>query len=572
MTEIKQKLSEYISGKFELDTDMIYSSLAYPPDKKMGDLSLPCFKFAKQLRRAPAAIAEMLAKDFDCPGIDRAECVDGYLNFFVSDSYFSDTLLDTILKSGENYGASRDGEGRTIVLDYSSPNVAKPFHLGHLGTTVIGHSLKLLFEFCGYTCVGINHLGDWGTSMGKQIAAYKLWGSREMIEEKGVDGLVELYVKFHEVAEKDEALFDIARAESARLENGDAENRELWKWFIDISILEYRKTYAQLGIEFDHYIGESFFTDKMPAQVELMREKGLLKVDNGASIVDLSEYNMPPCLILKRDGSTLYPARDIAAAVYRHDRFDFERALYVTSAGQSLHFAQWFKTVELMGYEWAKNLIHVPYGTMSFGGSKLGTRGGNSIWLKQLIGMSIEKVREIMAKKNPNMKNPEAAAEAVGVGAIVYYYLSNNRIKDIEFQFEDALNFDGNTGPYVQYTYARICGMLKKAQSAGLFPVIEDENRAAHQITSPHERELLSVMALFPEKIKAAAADYEPSVITRYIYELASAFNRFYNECPVLTEDHGASVTEFRLRLTQAAKYVLGRALTLICMKKTEEI
>ena len=317
--------------------------------------------------------------------IDRAVTAGGYINFYISPDYLAGRLLPEIAEKGAKYGSFDFGKGKTVVLDYSSPNVAKPFHIGHLGTTVIGHSLKMLHSFAGYSCVGVNHLGDWGTQFGKMIVAYRKWGSREAVEAGGVDALVALYVKFHEEAEKDRSLEDEARAEFAKLEHRDEENLKLWKWFIDLSLVEYEKTYKQLGITFDSYNGESFYTDKMPAVVDELREKNLLEIDDGASIVNLEKYNMPPCLILKKDGTTLYPARDIAAAIYRKKTYDFDKCIYVTSAGQSLHFAQWFKVVELMGYDWAKQLIHVPYGTVSLNGSKLATRTGNVILLRDLF-------------------------------------------------------------------------------------------------------------------------------------------------------------------------------------------
>ncbi len=566
MLNIRKSVSEIIAAKCaELGASLtaadISAMLEYPPGDKLGDLSLPCFKLSKTLRKAPPAIASALAQGFESPYISSVETAGGYLNFRISPDYLGGELIGEILEKGEMYGSSDEGKGKTVVLDYSSPNVAKPFHLGHLGTTVIGHSIKLMHEFSGYRCIAINHLGDWGTSFGKQIVAYRKWGSKEFIEEKGVDGLVELYIRFHEEAEKDASLFDEARAEFTKLENGDEENTALWKWFIQISLAEYERTYSQLDIKFDYYLGESFYTDKMPAQVERLREKGLLRLDDGASIVDLSEYNMPPCLILKRDGSTLYPTRDIAAAVYRKETFNFDKCVYVTSAGQSLHFAQWFKVVDLMGYDWADQLVHVPYGTMSLGGAKLGTRSGNVIWLKQLLQMAIDKVAEVIESKNPDLPDKEKVAEEVGVGAIVYNYLSNNRIKDVSFDLEEALNFDGNTGPYVQYTYARTCSVLEKAEVPSV----------SGKITAPEEAALAKQLSLYPVRVKSALADYEPSVITRYIYDVASAYNRFYHECPILTAEN-EETRALRLRLTAAAKNVLGSAFTLICLKKPEKI
>ena len=563
---ISTKVLDVINGNFqgvEIKPEDIATMLEYPPDTTMGDLALPCFKLSKTLRRSPVQIAQIIADGISDVSIKKAEAVNGYLNISISDEYLTNVLCNDVLEKGNKYGSADFGKGKTVVLDYSSPNVAKPFHIGHLGTTVIGHSLKKLHEFVGYDCVGINYLGDWGTQFGKMIVAYKKWGDRDAINAGGIDKLVELYVKFHHAAEEDPALNDEARAEFHKLELGNEDNIALWKWFIEISIAEYKKTYGQLGIEFDSYKGESFYTDKMPAQVEKLREMGLLKIDDGASIVDLEAYNMPPCLILKRDGSTLYPTRDIAAAVYRKQTYDFDKAIYVTSAGQSLHFAQWFKVVELMQYDWHDKLVHVPYGTVSINGAKLATRTGNVILLKDLFAQAIEKVSEIMEEKNPNLENKADVAEAVGVGAIVFYYLSSNRIRDINFVLEDALSFDGNTGPYVQYTYARTCSLLEKSKSRNVEGEIS--------FTTEEERELVKTLARFPEKVLEALESYEPSVVTRYILDVATAFNRFYHNCQILSvEDSNTFHT--RIALTQATNYVLGNAFELICLKKTEKI
>ena len=563
---VSDKIVEAIKSDFPdaaLTAEELSLMLEYPPDTNMGDIALPCFKLSKSLRRAPVQIAQSIAEKLADKSIKKAEAVNGYLNIYISDEYLSEIVISEVLPMGEKYGSAKLGEGKTVVLDYSSPNVAKPFHIGHLGTTVIGHSLKKIHEFVGYRCVGINYLGDWGTQFGKMIVAYKKWGDREAINEGGIDKLVELYVKFHKAAEENSALEDEARAEFHKLELGDEENISLWKWFIEISIAEYKKTYNQIGIEFDSYKGESFYTDKMPAQVEKLREMGLLKIDDGASIVDLEEYGMPPCLILKRDGSTLYPTRDIAAAVYRKQTYDFDKAIYVTSAGQSLHFAQWFKVVELMGYDWYDKLVHVPYGTVSINGAKLATRTGNVILLKDLFAQAIEKVSEIMNEKNPDLENKEKVAEAVGVGAIIFYYLSSNRIRDINFVLEDALSFDGNTGPYVQYTYARTCSLLEKATG--------NDTDGKMIFTSDDERDLVKTLARFPEKVLEALDSYEPSVVTRYILDVATSFNRFYHNCQILSAAD-KDVYYTRIALTRAANYVLGNAFELICLKKPEKI
>ena len=553
-----------LADGIELTKEDILAMFEYPPDSSLGDIAFPCFKLSRILRKAPPMIAKELAEKFNSSVVSRVEAVNGYLNIFVSNEYLIENVLFEIENKGEKYGSDGSGVGKVAVFDYSSPNVAKPFHIGHLGTTVIGHSLKMLHEFQGYDCIGINYLGDWGTQFGKLIVAYHLWGSQEKVEQGGVDELVALYVKFHNEAENDPTLNQKARDEFTKLEHNDPENIRLWKWFVDISLKEYQKTYKQLGIEFDSYKGESFYTDKMPAQVEKLRQSGLLKIDDGASIVDLSEYNMPPCLILKKDGSTLYPTRDIAAAVYRKNEYKFDKCIYVTSAGQSLHFAQWFKVVEMMGYDWHDQLVHVPYGTVSINGEKLATRTGNVILLKDLFATAIEKVSEIINEKNPNLPNKEEVSEAVGVGSVVFYYLYNNRIKDINFIMKDALSFEGNTGPYAQYTYARTCGILEKASDI-------DYKGTKPVVTSVEEGDLLKILSRFNEAVTGAIKEYEPSVITRYIIDVCSAFNKFYHNCQIITADDEA-VRNSRIRLTEATKTVLGTAFGLICMKKTEKI
>ena len=578
MQTIKLRIAEKIASavlainaEAVLNAQDVAAMLEYPPDSNMGDLAFPCFKLSKVLRRSPVQIAATICEALTADElIGKIEAVNGYLNIKIADGYLAGTVIPEILAKGARYGAQTFGEGKKVVLDYSSPNVAKPFHIGHLGTTVIGHSLRKLHEFAGYECFGINYLGDWGTQFGKLIVAYRKWGSREAVEKEGIDKLVELYVRVNNAIKgdpengipADNSLADEARAEFHKLELGDEENLALWKWFVEISLAEYERTYRQLGISFDSYLGESFYTDKMPAQVQKLRDMGLLKIDDGASIVDLSDYNMPPCLILKRDGSTLYPTRDIAAAVYRKENYHFDKAIYVTSSQQCLHFAQWFKVVEMMGYPWHEELVHVPYGTVSLNGAKLATRTGNVVLLKDLFALAIDKVSGIVEEKNPNLENKEAVAEAIGVGAIVFYYLTNNRIKDINFSLEEALSFEGNTGPYVQYTYARACSVLNRAGDVADIPV---------QITTEEEAALVKTLCRFGERVCSAIADYEPSNITRFILDVAAAFNRFYHNCTILGAEDPA-VRASRVKLTEATKIVLGNAFDLICLSKTEKV
>ena len=575
MLILKKKTASLLESAVEksfgaglLSAEEIFSMLEYPPDRAMGDLALPCFKLSRSLRRSPVQIADTLAAAVCCEEFSSVSAINGYLNFKINPVAFAARVVSDVESLGDKYGSPMDGVGKTVVLDYSSPNVAKPFHIGHLGTTVIGHSLKLLHEFAGYKCVGINYLGDWGTQFGKLIVAYKKWGDKATIEEGGVDELVKLYVKINNAIKGEEeqgitTLADESRAEFKRLEEFDEENIALWRWFVSVSLEEYQKTYKQLGIEFDSYKGESFYTDKMPAQVQLLRDKGLLEIDDGASIVNLEKWNMPVCLILKRDGSTLYPTRDIAAAVYRKGEYSFDKAIYVTSAQQSLHFAQWFKVVELMGYDWYNRLVHVPYGTVSVNGMKLATRTGNVVLLKDLFAEAINRVYDITKEKHPEHDECMAIAEKVGVGAVVFYYLSNNRMRDINFMMEDALSFDGNTGPYAQYTYARTCSVLEKAQ--GMRAEMTDVS------LTDEEFELAKTISVFPERVRAAIDDYEPSTVTRYILDLCAAFNRFYHECKIVNcEDEAQRST--RIALTKAANRVLKTALELICMQTPEKI
>lgn len=569
MQKFKKLLAENIANHIsdiytgcDITADNIYEMFEYPPDAEMGDIALPCFKLSRTLRAVPPKIASDLAERIKSDYIESAISLGGYLNVKVSNSYLSE-MLSVIEKRGADYGRSDVGKGKTAVFDYSSPNVAKPFHIGHLGTTVIGHSIKLIHEFCGYNCIGINYFGDWGTQFGKLITAYKKWGSKRKVEEGGIDALVDLYVRFHKEAEENDVLNEEARGEFKKLEEKDEENTALWKWFIDISFKEYNITYKQLGITFDSYDGESFIADKTSEQIDKLKELGLLKIDDGATIIDLEEYGMTPYLVLKSDGSTLYSTRDIAAAVYRKKTYNFDKCVYITSAGQNLHFAQLFKVIELMNYDWADKMVHVPYGTVSINGEKLATRTGNVILLKDLFAQAIDKVRAIIDEKNPGLDEKDTVAEAVGVGAIIFHYLYNSRIKDINFVLENALSFEGATGPYVQYTYARTCSILEKAGS------VDDSGEI--NITAPEEAALIKTLLMFPEKVLQAMTEYEPSIVTRYIMDVATDFNKFYNCCPIMSADD-ESVKNSRIRITRSAGAILKSAMQLICMKAPSKI
>lgn len=566
MLDIKQMISEILDEKVpSLNSEEIYNMLEYPPDDRMGDVALPCFKLSRILRKSPVQIAEELVKEIPAhPRIEKVEAVSGYLNFFLDKQSFVEDVLSTVLKEQDRYGARDIGKGKNIVIDYSAPNIAKPFHIGHLRSTVIGNSLYKIFKFLGYNPVGVNHLGDWGTQFGKLIVAYKKWGSKETIEKGGIKELLAIYVRFHEEAEKDPALEDEARQWFIKMEQGDKEALELWQWFKDISLKEFNKVYDLLGIKFDSYAGESFYEDKMPAVIEELKEKNLLTESEGAMIVDLEEYDMPPCLIVKKDGSTLYATRDITAAIYRKNTYDFEKCIYVTGAEQSLHFKQWFKVIQLMGYDWYDQLIHVPFGMVSLGDEKLSTRAGKVVLLEDLLNQAIKRTLEIINQKNPNLENKEEVARQMGVGAVVFSDLSSNRIKDVSFSWDEILNFDGETGPYVQYTHARACSLLRKAEKE------VDPNFDPALLSTKEEFKVAKTLYLFPDKVITAMKELEPSIITRYLIDLAQEFNRFYHEHPILVEDE--ALRNARLALVSAVKYTLKNGLQLIGLSAPERV
>lgn len=559
---IANKICEIISSD-QICVDKLCDLFEAPPNPEMGDLALACFQLSKVLRKSPVVIAAELSEALNAEnveGIAMVENAGGYLNFRLSDS-FRLSLLSEMLAQGVDYGCNEIGKGKVMVIDYSSPNIAKRFHIGHLGTTIIGNSIKLIHQFSGFKTVGINYLGDWGTQYGKLVVSFKKWGDEETVRRVGIEELNRLYVLFGTEAEKDPSLNDLARMEFSKLEAGDEENLRLWRIFKEISLKEYMQTYELLGVNFDSFNGESFYSDKMPAVVAELKEKNLLKLDDGASLVDLEEYKMPPCLILKRDGSSLYPTRDIAAALWRKKEYKFDKCVYVTSAGQSLHFAQWFKVVGLMGYDWEDQLVHVPYGTFSINGEKIASRTGNVVLLDDLFRDAIEKAGAIIEEKNPNLENKEEVARDVGVGAVILSSLSANRIKDVNFNWEEALNFEGNTGPYAQYTYARACSILNKAET---FSCPTEASFGAE------EKELVATLSTFPDRIVRSLNEYEPSIITRFALDLCQSFNRFYNACPI----HSAEGNEkaLRLCLCLAVKNVLGTALRLIGLRTPEKI
>lgn len=561
---MRDQIIDLISTAANLDKAMVSDILEIPPKADMGDFAFPCFQLAKTLRKAPPMIAADIAEKIgDVDILDKLEVKGAYLNFFIKKELFVKTMIENA--DVENFGSSDMGKGKTICIDYSSPNVAKNFHVGHLRTTIIGNSLYKIYSKLGYQVERINHLGDWGTQFGKLIVAYKAWGSKEAVEKDGVAELMRLYVKFHEEADKDDSLNDQARAWFTKMEHGDEEALDIWKWFVDISLKEYKGTYALLGMEFDHYLGESFYRDKTADVVKRLQDANLLEESQGAQIVNLDAYDMPPCLIMKKDGSSIYATRDLAAIFYRKDRWNFDKCLYVTGQEQKLHFAQVFKVVELLGNDWAKDsLVHIPYGLVSLEGAKLSTRSGNIIYAEDILLEAIDKVKGVIAEKNPDLENKDEVAKIVGVGAILFHDLYNQRIKDVSFKWDKVLNFDGETGPYVQYTYCRCASILRSidhdATAAIDYSLLLDEEAIA----------LLKEINRFPQVVKDAAEKYEPSVVARFAMDVAQSFSRFYNADRVNVED--AALRNARAKLVDMTKHTLKDALDLLGIQCPEQM
>ena len=557
---LKQKAASFLRVE-GLSAQELENLLTYTPDAKMGDVTLPCFKLAKTMHKAPQRIAEELKEQLtDNEWIAKAEAVNGYLNLFFHRAPVAAGVLNEVVTADGQYGSSREGTGKTICLDYSSVNIAKPFHIGHLGTTAIGSALYKIYEYLGYRVVGINHLGDWGTQFGKLIVAYKLWGDEETIRRGGVKALQEIYVRFHK--EENEELDAQARQWFKRIEDGDAEAMRLFDWFKRITLEEVSKIYTRLKVKFDSYAGESFYNDKMQPVLDLLKQKGLLVESNGAEVVKLEDYGMPPCLLRKADGATLYATRDLAAAIYRKETYDFDKCLYVVAYQQNLHFQQVFQVLKLAGFPWADDLVHVAYGMVSLEEGSMSTRAGNVVWLTDVLEKAVEKAKDIIEQKSPNLPDKAAVAEQIGVGAVLFSALQNGRMKDIVFTFDRVLNFDGETCPYLQYTHARCRSVLNKGGKIGRidFSALTDDDSMA----------VVRLLNAFPATVREAADKYEPSCISKYLIDLAQAYNKFYIEHRILTED--APTQNARLLLTQCTASVLKTGLSLLGIDAPEQM
>ena len=572
MLNYVEKIAELIAPQVEgVEMDEIRSMIETPADSKMGDYAFPCFKLARVLRKAPPMIAKGIAEAIaDDPMFEKVEQVNAYVNMFISKEEFAHEVVSEVIAEGDAYGSSDLGAGRPVIVEYSSPNIAKPFHIGHIRSTVIGASIAKIYDFLGFKVIRINHLGDYGTQFGKMIVAYRHWGNKEDVINEPIKTLLSYYTKFHEEAEKDPSLEDEARATFTKLENGEKEETELWQWFRDESLKEFSRVYDMLGITYDSYAGESFYSDKMPRFIKELDEKGLMEEDDGARLVRLDEYGLTPALIQKSDGSTLYITRDIAAAVYRKETYDFYKNIYVVASQQNLHFQQWIQVLELMGYEWARDCVHVPFGLVSLEDGTMSTREGRVVFLEDVLNDAVDKTREIIKEKNPGA-DPEAVeevAKAVGIGAVVFNELSNYRIKDYVFSWDHVLNFEGETGPYVQYTHARACSVLRNAGD----DVVAKAQAGfdAKYITSESAHQLTKLLYEFPDVVKEAGEKYEPSIVTRHVVDIAQAFNKFYHDEHILVDNEDEKVA--KVAMVIAAKDAIRNGLDLLCMKAPEKM
>ncbi|WP_455078821.1 arginine--tRNA ligase [Peptostreptococcus stomatis] len=566
MADFKKLISEIIKSEIEdLTLEEITALIEVPPNKEMGDYAFPCFKLAKIFRKAPNAIAEDLAgKIQPTDDINKIINLGGYVNFFVNKESLAKKVINQVLSEKENYGKSEFGKGKTVVVEFSSPNIAKPFHIGHVRTTVIGNALSKIYQSQGYHVEKLNHLGDYGTQFGKLIVAYKLWGDKQAVEKDPIKELLKLYIRFHDEAEAKPEMEDEAREWFTKLENGDQEAKDLWQWFRDESLKEFSRVYDLLDIDFDSYVGESFYSDKMPAVIEELKEKNLLVESDGAMIVDLEDSKLPPALIQKRDGSTLYLTRDLASAFYRKKIYNFDKSIYVVGAQQELHFKQCFEIIKRMGYDWYKDMVHVQFGMVALEEGTMSTRKGRVVFLEDVLNQAIDRTRQIIEEKNPDAENIDEVAKAVGVGAVVFQELSNSRIKDYTFSWDRTLSFEGETGPYVQYTHARCCAVLRKADQ----PVSADINYEA--LSDQDAADVLSVLETFNKSIMTAMKKNEPHIVTRFVLDLAQAFNKFYHNSPILVEDDDLRAA--RLALVEATRQTIENALKILGMKAPQKM
>ena len=566
--EIKNRIAELVAPQVGVAADEIAAMFELPKQPEHGDLSLPCFRFAKQLRKAPPAIAqEIFDQNFagTLPaGVARVEPLGGYLNFtFETGSALAGSLL-AVLKAGPEFGSTKEGVGKKVLVEFSSVNIAKPFGVGHLRTTILGAALARIYAKLGYETIRINHLGDWGTQFGNLIAAYRMWGHEYKFADNPIMDLYQLYVRYHAAAKEDPLLVDRGREEFRKLEQGDKENHDLWQRFIECSMIDFRRVYKMLNVEFDYYTGEAFYRDKMDAVIRQLEEKKLLKQSEGATIVDLEPFGLPPCLIKKSDDSTLYATRDLTALLYRKEHFNFDKILYVVGSSQKLHFQQFFKVAELMGNDWIKNAIHVEFGWVKFGDQAMSTRGGTLVFFEDVITKAKALSREIISSENPDVTEVDWTAERVAVAALIFTQLRVRRNKDVNFVWEEALSFKGETGPYLQYTHARLSSLIQKYGK----PLPEDD--ANLSLLGEEEKNVIKWFEIYPERLHQAAESFETSGLADYLLNLAGAFNSYWQRIRIITDD--AVLTRARMQMAFAVRTILADGLGILGIEPLEKM
>ena len=569
--DFKKLVAGLLEKATGLDQTQVYEKLEIPPEREMGDYALPCFRFSKELHKSPQNIAEDLMQkisahigEADYNLIHECRVIGGYLNIFVDRAIYIKTVLTEIREKGAHFGSSEEGRGKCIVVEFSSPNIAKPFHIGHMFTTVIGNSLEKIYRFLGYETVSINHIGDWGTQFGKLISAYKRWGNEPALKEDAIKELLRVYVQYHKEVKDHPELDDEARSYFKQLEEGQPEIKAQWQEFRDLSMLEFDRVYQRLGIRFDSAAGESFYSDKMDEIVRMLSDQHLLTDSDDAKIVDLTEENLQPCMILKSDGATIYATRDLAAALYRKRTYDFQKCIYVVGIPQSLHFKQVFAVLKKLGFAWADDCIHIGFGTVRFADRQMATREGEIIYLEDVLNESVKRAASMMDKER-KLENAEMVAEQIGIGAVIYSFLRNNRERDIIFSWEEMLDVEGESGPYVQYAHARTCSLLKKAGG-----VPADAAADYTLLTRDEEYELVDLLNGFEDAVHEAAVKYEPAVLTRHVTAIARAYSKFYNFCKVLDAEPGLRTA--RLHLCYSVKILLEKGLMLLGISAPKEM
>lgn len=569
MIDYRCEIAKKISDVTNISKEELANYIEKPKNSEMGDYAFPCFKLAKELKKAPAIIAEELKNNMDIDKnlIEKIEIVGGYINFYINKESLAREVIKEFDLKKEKYGSSNEGENKNVVIDYSSPNIAKPFHIGHLRSTVIGQSLYNIYKFLGYNSIGINHLGDWGTQFGKLIEGYKRWGKEYNIDKNPIDELTKLYVRINEECKKDESVLEECRNNFKKLEDGDKTCVELWEKFRELSLNEFQRIYDILGTKFESVCGESFYTDKMPEIVEMLEKSGKLIESQGAKVVDLEEKNMPPCIIIKSNKSTTYETRDLAAILYRARTYDFCKAIYVTSYEQILHFEQIFEVAKLldMNEKYKENLVHVPFGMVRLKEGKMSTREGNIIKLEDLLNEAVSRVEKIIEEKNPELENKKEIAKKVGIGAVIFNDLSNSRIKDEIFDWDTMLNFNGETGPYIQYIYVRTKSVLNKA---GYIPKIEDVK--IDNLLDKSSMEVLKLIYSFNEIVKLSISKNEPYIIARFLIDLAKAYSVFYTENQIMIEN--TEIKDARIYLTYMVNVVLETGANLLGIQMPERM